>query len=197
MANPYPVGGNGGIMSDLMTSDVEGSRRIKVSSQDAALDDAFNNRRYVHVVGFTIPAGQKAAVNFSSESNYAIISARFTDPSLLIELHQLAAVGSLNGDVTVRSKNLDSNQKSLVKSLAYDNVSLLGVPVWAGVGVIAPNFIAGIASTPSIGVINNQGTSVSGSLIIEVGELAGRPDPQAVFYDGETVTYIGDQVTYG
>lgn len=34
----YPIGGNGGIMSDLMTSNIEGVRRIKTENGDAAFD---------------------------------------------------------------------------------------------------------------------------------------------------------------
>lgn len=63
MNKPYPLGGAGGIMSDVMTSQLPGDRRIKVS---AVLADDYGHRGQVSGSGELITAGyfDDISVNF-------------------------------------------------------------------------------------------------------------------------------------
>ena len=89
----YGLMGNGGLPSDMVTSDVEGARRLKVASVSAFDDAASNGLAFGSSTIVTVPANSEISLKIVSSS---LIAVRFTRAKdLLIEYHLGDVSGSL------------------------------------------------------------------------------------------------------
>lgn len=108
MVSWYPVGGNGGLPSDMLTSDKEYSRRLKVSNESSLSTSSFLGLAYSCSASITIPAGEDVSFNLNSNASFLVSKVRAKGAE--IEYYKGSASGefistcgfeSLNGNLNL------------------------------------------------------------------------------------------------
>ena len=90
--NVYPLGGKGGIVSDLLTSAVEYKRRLKTSMLDSFNGAGESGKAFGITIPINIPNGTNYSLRFQKNSNIAVRFVRAK--GLFID----AVVGDVSGN---------------------------------------------------------------------------------------------------
>jgi len=141
--------------SDLMSSDVEGIRRLKVSSEDSSVAASLNGFLYSITASATVLAGQKLALNVSLAAD-TIIKSASTVSGLPIKLYDEHATGNVDGIFISNNLNMLSIDESPSQGQLYEFAAAQGNLLAPGLTQLNPSVISGFSKTPSI-VVENTG----------------------------------------
>ena len=142
--------------SDLMTSDIEGSRRLKVSSEDVTISAVMSNKMHSFTGTYTIPFGQSIALNMSFASD-VIISKVSTNEGLSLLINDDHATGTADGIFAARNLNTLSDDLSPSTSQVYYDATAAGNTLSFGSTTLEPFVITGEGKNTSIIVNNSSG----------------------------------------
>ena len=159
--------------SDLMTTEVEGIRRLKVSSEDSNIAAAFNGLLYSISASVSVLAGDSLALNLSLAADSVIKSAS-TVSGLPIALHGDHATGNADGIFLPNNMNQLSIDVSPSQGQLYEQAVANGDLLSAGESVLSLSFITGYQKNSSIVVKNTGSDQVVFINIVfeEIGERA-------------------------
>ena len=103
----YPVGGNGGIPSDMMSSGVIGDRKLKVLTRGDALEGTINGLVYSFSGSVPSVPGDVISLNIVFAAT-SIISCIESTPGFRIEVRSEPSTGDDDGIVSAVNLNIAS-----------------------------------------------------------------------------------------
>lgn len=103
MSSVYPLGGKGGIVSDLVDSPFEGRRNLKVATSSAFSAAGESGRAFARTIPITIPANRIYSFQIQRNANVAVRFVRAA--GLYIE----AVLGDVSGTVVALERLISTN----------------------------------------------------------------------------------------
>lgn len=171
----YPMGGNGGLPSDMLTSEEIGQRRLKTSSRNELVEVIEDGFAYSFSGSYPSVDGEIIAVNIAPASE--IILRRVTaNIDFKIEVYDEEATGSADGILAPSNLNLTSVDVSPASAQIYYTASAVGTRLEVGYGEIDPFIITDTDNRLSVLMTNNSGTAQDVDFVViyeEIGERSG------------------------
>lgn len=158
--------------SDLMSNQVVGIRRLKVSSEDSSIASAFNGLLYSITASATVLAGNSIALNLSLAADSVIKSAS-TVSGLPIALYSDHATGNADGIFSPNNMNQLSIDESPSQGQLYEQAVAGGDLLSSGETVLPLTFISGYQKNSSI-LVKNTGSDQDVFINIIFEEIGSR-----------------------
>lgn len=162
-----------GLPSDLLSSFLDGVRKLKVSSTDSVLEAAINECAFTMAGIKDIPAGESIGLNISLAAD-SIIYSFVVSGGLPFALYSEHATGNADGIVLSEDLNFKSIDVSPTQAQIYEDAVPAGGLVYSSEGSGSINAVAGFGDFPSIMIDNDTGGSVSARFTIVYEELGAR-----------------------
>lgn len=147
----HPLGGSGGIPSDMANNEFIGFRRLKTETITSIGMSAIYGRIFSVSHTMDISAGQTVAINFpmSTNTRFARIAV-FTDTDVEVQLRDKESSGVFNGTLFPVNINLCSDVVSGVTPQIFTNATPEGEILDLGRNEIAPLAIGCAGETVSL-----------------------------------------------
>lgn len=187
MTNATPLGGNGGIMSDLMTTPVEGARRIKVESvilSPTETSDRGNTAVSVFVQDQTtqsldLPLTQD--IDNTTLNGPSVRNSRFVDvvSAASVNVGHIIEIGSASTFIQVRVKAIIANQLELFSPMtsvfANGSTVVIKTDDMKVDGSVTPQVFSLSPETDQIGDIVRLILRMEGSVAMDSGTFGPLP----------------------
>lgn len=169
--DPYIIEGVG--PSDLLTSSIEGIRRVKTSSEPSFAASVCDGLAFSVSGSFSVADGTKLAMNFSPASDVQIVRAS-TNNGLPISVYSEASTGTADGIFEAKNLNLCSVDQSPASAQLFSAATPSGSKLFGGVTAIEPYIYTCEGAPASVVVENNTGATEEVEITMLFVELGPR-----------------------
>ena len=160
--------------SDLLSSPVEGLRRVKVSSFDGVTEFSLDGMAYSITGAVNLTDGQAVALNITPAAK-SIINRVSTNIGNRIGIYSEFATGTSNGEFKPKNINLTSIDQTSTTCISIIDATPAGDQIASMETYLEPDVIVGPNTTPSVVIYNDSGANqdvIFSVLLLEIGPRA-------------------------
>lgn len=169
----YPVGGNGGLPSDMLTNFKIGQRRLKTSSRDEIAEVIKNGFAYSFTGSHPAEENELISVNLHFASD-VFIRKITTNPGFKIEIFSGHSSGSPDGLMSPHNLNQVSSDVSPATAQIYYESASSGDRLEVGYSEIDPYIFTNTEYDTAVVITNNSGASEVVDFVIIYEEVGSR-----------------------
>lgn len=162
-----------GLLSDLLSSFVEGRRRLKTSSRDELAEVVEQGLAYSFTGSYLAVSDEIISINFSAASD-TFIRRVTSNPDLKIEIYNEHATGSADGILESHNLNQCSDDVSPASGQIFYNSTPQGDRLEVGYSQIDPYILTCQSNQTGISITNNTGQAATVDFVIIFEEVGPR-----------------------